>query len=1517
MTVRPFPRSLTMLFVVVLVMVVCAGVLFFMAERDHQRAMAEDELMLIAETKTAQIAEWREELLADAALLSSNPLIGEEVAAWLKSATPSGAASLQSILDSVIRHQHYDGALLFDADVNLRLQSGSVIADVQPEVLGIVAAAIRDAQVILTDLHLDVHGGNPHLGVVAPVFDPAAPDEAIAAIVLQTDAEVFLYPLVQSWPAPSESAETLLVRRDGDDVLFLNDLRHQEGAALTLRIPLTEVEVPAVMAVSGVEGVVQGQDYRGVEVISFLSAIPDSNWFMVAKIDRSEALAGWQSTSLLIVVLVLALLLAIVAVFGFLWQRQERVHIGSLLATHRELEESERAMSVLLANLPGAAYRCRDDAVWTTEFISEGCRDLTGYSPSQLTADGVVTYGALIHPDDRQLVWDTVQRAVAAREVFEHTYRIATATGEEKWVWERGRGVFDADGTLLHLEGILSDVTEEVTARQDLKRTSEELEQFFSLSLDLLCIADVAGYYRRVNKQFETVLGYAVEEIEGAPFIDFVHPDDVEATRRVNADLAEGKSAIGFVNRCRRKDGSYRWLEWRCAPAGGLVYAAARDITERREFEERLRESEHKFRSLFEQSRDAISINALDGSAIDANQAWADMLGYTLDEVKSLHANDIYAVTGARAEFLADIERDGFVSDVSRFRRKDGTVIVCQRSVVPRRDSEGKIVAFQGVYRDITEQLERERALRESEVRFRATFEQAAVGVAMVAPNGRWLRVNERLCAIVGYSRDELLTKTFQDITYTDDLDTDLGYVRQLLDGALPTYSMEKRYIRKDGSTVWVNLTVSMVRTATGDPDYFISVVEDISDRREIEAALRQSEQRFRLLVESSPDAIFVQTEGQFAYLNKAAVRLFGANSPDALLGAPVMERFHPDFRDHVRERIRLLNEDKQDVPPLEEKYLKLDGTEVPVEVKAVPIHYEGKDGALVFVRDITERIRTTTALRESEEFVRTILDSLPLGVAVNSIDPEVAFSYMNDNFLRTYHVQRDRIAAPDSFWEAVYDDPEFRERLRRRVLDDCASGAVERMQWDDVPLTREGKEIARISARNVPVPGKPLMISMVWDVTERNRSTRQLARHALRTETLLELHLMGGVEPDRLLDFALDAALRMTESAYCWLGLMNEAESEMTIHRWSGTAMEQCALETGPRVFSIHGGGLWSECVKTRRPVVVNDYAAPVHGKKGIPSGHVPMRRFLAVPVFDGDSVVSVVAVANKQADYDEFDVDALKSLGNQLWEMRQRRRSEDDLRRLNAVLEDRVAERTLQLEASNKELEAFAYSVSHDLRAPLRAIEGFSRILLEDHRAQLDDEGRRLLNVVRSNTARMDQLITDLLELSRVSQSALRSARMDMASAVASVCADVLPPEMRGSYELVIGDVPEVNGDLTLLKRVWFNLLSNAVKFTSRAEVRRIEVGGFGDGSFITYYVRDTGVGFDQRYVHKLFGVFQRLHSREEFEGTGIGLAIVQRIVHRHGGRVWAEGEPGKGAAFYFSLPKGDGDGEQQGRG
>jgi light-regulated signal transduction histidine kinase (bacteriophytochrome) len=249
--------------------------------------------------------------------------------------------------------------------------------------------------------------------------------------------------------------------------------------------------------------------------------------------------------------------------------------------------------------------------------------------------------------------------------------------------------------------------------------------------------------------------------------------------------------------------------------------------------------------------------------------------------------------------------------------------------------------------------------------------------------------------------------------------------------------------------------------------------------------------------------------------------------------------------------------------------------------------------------------------------------------------------------------------------------------------------------------------------------------------------------------------------------------------------------------------------------------------------------------------------------------------------------------------------RRAELELRNLNAELEDRVAARTSALEAANKELESFSYSVSHDLRAPLRAIGGFSNLLWEDHKDHLDEEAQRKIGIIRAQAERMGRLIDDLLAFSRLGRKALDPSELDMADLAQNTFNRLLNGEGT-TVKFNVGKLPRVTADRRLLEQVWANLLSNAIKFSSREEKPVVEVGAIVQGDENIYFVRDNGAGFDPRYSDKLFGVFQRLHDEDEFPGTGVGLALVHRIIARHGGRVWADSAPGDGATFHFSLPR-----------
>jgi signal transduction histidine kinase len=302
-------------------------------------------------------------------------------------------------------------------------------------------------------------------------------------------------------------------------------------------------------------------------------------------------------------------------------------------------------------------------------------------------------------------------------------------------------------------------------------------------------------------------------------------------------------------------------------------------------------------------------------------------------------------------------------------------------------------------------------------------------------------------------------------------------------------------------------------------------------------------------------------------------------------------------------------------------------------------------------------------------------------------------------------------------------------------------------------------------------------------------------------------------------------------------------------------------------------------------------------------------MQKQITVPILQ--LALTAKAISDKQ----DYSVRAMKGsddeiglLTNAFNHMLDRLEEQtDEITAFNQKLEQKIKERTIELESANKELESFSYSVSHDLRAPLRSIHGYMNIFSEDYYHQLDDEGKRLIGISIANARRMGQLIDDLLAFSRLGRKELRKGEVDMQELVTDIWEEQKEAITDRAVDFRLKELPSVQAERVTVKQVWTNLISNAIKYSMHVNEAIIEAGSFEEGEGVVYYVKDNGAGFDMRYYEKLFGVFQRLHSEDEFDGTGVGLAIVSRIISKHGGRVWAEGKVGDGAVFYFWLPKG----------
>ncbi len=681
-----------------------------------------------------------------------------------------------------------------------------------------------------------------------------------------------------------------------------------------------------------------------------------------------------------------------------------------------------------------------------------------------------------------------------------------------------------------------------------------------------------------------------------------------------------------------------------------------------------------------------------------------------------------------------------------------------------------------------------------------------------------------------------------------------------------------------------------------GDTALLGELAQDVSEalvRLEgMEAAIEDGG-RYRLIFESSKDAIVVAEVfpdgrlGLFLQANDAACALLGRTREELLKMSPMELDAHPE--EFARNRGFT---QKGDTRNFETEVLTKDGRCVSVEISSRLFDMAGKKAGLAVLRDITERKAMERALRESEALYRTIVETTDTGFVI--IDREGKVLDANAEYVRlSGHGALDEIRGRNVLeWTADHE----KEKNAKAVAKCAREGLIRNLEVDYVDV-RGIVTPVEINATVVQRAGVPVIYTLCRDNTERKQTRELLQKEADRTKALLGLYEKTPMEDRELYGRFLETARAMTGSPLGFFHGISEDQETVLLTVWND---KEDTTVSGER-FAVAKAENWAGCVCLKRPIVENESRGRPDGM-----GRALLRRFASVPVEEEGRVLFVLGVGNKPERYNEDDLMQLRLIANDLNRLRMRRRAEEALRRLNAELERRVEARTSELAAVNRELETFAYSVSHDLRAPLRSINGFVKIL-EDHvGGRLDDQERHYLDTIRDATLQMGTLIDGLLQFSRTGRMDMSMTSVPLAGMVREVVgkhqADTKGRDIRWEVE----DLPVVQGDAGMLRQVLANLVDNAVKFTGKVSPAEIRIGSREEAAEHVIFVRDNGVGFDMQYVDKIFGIFQRLHRADEFEGSGVGLASVRRIVERHGGRTWAEGRPGEGATFYFSLPR-----------
>lgn len=453
--------------------------------------------------------------------------------------------------------------------------------------------------------------------------------------------------------------------------------------------------------------------------------------------------------------------------------------------------------------------------------------------------------------------------------------------------------------------------------------------------------------------------------------------------------------------------------------------------------------------------------------------------------------------------------------------------------------------------------------------------------------------------------------------------------------------------------------------------------------------------------------------------------------------------------------------------------------------------------------------------------------------------------------------------------------------------------------------LRADGAEFPlEASISQIVSKGQRYFTVILRDITERAVLEREATRRSKQQAALLQLG-QRALEADRVNPLLDEAVSLMSETLEVEMASVAEVRPDGESMRIvAGVGLGEGVV--GSLTIGVGSDTLSGYTLQRNETVAVEDFRTDSRfGEMPLPrAAHVVSA--LCAPLRGHQRPFGVLGVYTRsQRTFSKDDVHCFHAVANILSAAIQRLAKEEEVRCLNIDLEQRVAARTADLERSNKQLESFSYSVSHDLRVPLRAVDGFTRILEEDYASNLDSEGRRILQVIRQGTRNMSALIDDLLAFSRVNRQPLRFADVDMNDLARSTVTELTGDKPARRDQFLLGPLPSVRGDAALLKQVFINLVSNALKFSEHVERPQIEISGERNCDRVVYHVRDNGAGFDMEYAGKLFQVFQRLHSKDEFEGTGVGLALAKSIVTRHGGDIWAEGRVGEGAVFHVSLP------------
>ena len=771
-------------------------------------------------------------------------------------------------------------------------------------------------------------------------------------------------------------------------------------------------------------------------------------------------------------------------------------------------------------------------------------------------------------------------------------------------------------------------------------------------------------------------------------------------------------------------------------------------------------------------------------------------------------------------------------------------------------------------YRDITGRKQTEHKLEQSSNELNKLFK--TIHEVLFTVDSKRYKVTQMSPACItlfGYTPEEFMTidDLWQNVIHPDDKGFIPDQFAKLAQGI--TVRNEYRIIHKNGSIRWVQSTVIPELDAQGVLDRIDGITIDITVRKEAEISLHENIELTKQLVESSPEAIIVRDNvtGCFVDCNENAVKRFGYSREELLKKKPwdLCPEFQPDgviSADRQRHYGERSTTGERVVYEL--VHLHASGALLYSEVRITQLELPGRDLARVSIIDIEEKKKAEERLKENILMFREFFESAPEAIVVRDNDNHT-FIDCNEIALERFGYDRHTFLNKQPWDLCPKYQPDGRLSSEVQSTNIAKALAGEKMIYELVHIDSQGRELySEVRLNRLNIPGRNITRTSIIDIADKKRAEAAILKSRAN----------------------LNAIVNNADTAYI---LMDDKQTVVTFNE---VAERMAGFAFGTKL--IQGNNFLNSLPENKQQQFMVHLEKVQAGEKIVYEISYPDPKGGEIWLY-----VRIYGIRDEQNNIFGLCIAAS--------DISRRKKAEKEITELNQSLEEKIKLRTAELEQANHELESFSYTVSHDLQTPLRILRGFSDVLLEEHGDQLDESGRESLEIISKNAELMSQLIKELLDFAHIGKTSLikRNVSMDEVCSIVIQEARKLDPSIKADIDLL----PMGNAycDPTLIRQVWSNLVQNAIKYSRKKPQAVIKIGRAEVNGKQAYYIKDNGAGFDMKYARKLFGVFKRLHSSDEFEGTGVGLAVVHRIITRHGGEIWADAKVDEGAIFYFTLP------------